>query len=110
MAGDKRIIKKAKSISYTIIIFSQSYLLIYLALTFINRAPTELFAYLSGVSFITFIMFALDKSQAKRENQRIPEKTLWIFALIGGWPGALIAQQSLNINHHKRISYLAYGL
>ncbi|MCX7086466.1 MAG: cold shock and DUF1294 domain-containing protein [Methylococcales bacterium] len=49
-------------------------------------------------SIVTFITYAVDKSAAKNNQWRIPESTLHLFALIGGWPGALIAQRLL---HHK---------
>lgn len=51
-----------------------------------------------GMSILTFGMYAIDKSAAGRGAQRIPENTLHILAVLGGWPGALYAQQLL---HHK---------
>ncbi len=52
------------------------------------------------VSVLTFIAYSLDKQAAKKNDQRIPEKTLHVLALIGGWPGALVAQKMLR---HKTI-------
>lgn len=43
-------------------------------------------------STITFILYALDKSAAKSNRWRIEENTLHLCGLIGGWPGALLAQ------------------
>ncbi len=51
-----------------------------------------LWAYL-GVSVITFVSYAADKQAAKRGAWRTPEQTLHGLALVGGWPGALLAQQ-----------------
>jgi uncharacterized membrane protein YsdA (DUF1294 family)/cold shock CspA family protein len=51
-------------------------------------------AYL-GLSIVTFIAYALDKSAAVRGDWRTPENTLHTLALAGGWPGALLAQQLL---------------
>lgn len=63
-----------------------------------NETPVEvLYAYL-GLSLLTFIVYAKDKSAAQNDNWRIKEDTLHTFSLVGGWPGALIAQQVL---HHK---------
>ncbi len=42
---------------------------------------------------VTFLAYALDKSAARRNAWRVPEKTLHILSLAGGWPGALLAQQ-----------------
>lgn len=50
------------------------------------------------VSLITFFLYWHDKIKAKNDQWRTPEKTLHFFSLIGGWPGALIAQRLL---HHK---------
>ncbi len=50
------------------------------------------------ISFLTFAMYARDKRAAQQDLWRTPEKTLHMLSLLGGWPGALIAQQKL---HHK---------
>jgi uncharacterized membrane protein YsdA (DUF1294 family) len=47
-------------------------------------------------SFITFIAYAIDKSAARNRRWRTKERTLQFFSLIGGWPGALIAQNMLS--------------
>ena len=52
------------------------------------------------ISVITFGIYAIDKYAAKRNTRRTPEKTLHLLALLGGWPGALLAQQLLR---HKTI-------
>ncbi len=52
-------------------------------------------AYLLGVyilmSFIAFIVFAIDKRAAGRGDRRTPERVLHTLELLGGWPGALLA-------------------
>lgn len=48
-----------------------------------------------GVSLVTFLAYALDKSAAVAGRWRTQEKTLHLFSLAGGWPGALLAQQLL---------------
>lgn len=59
--------------------------------------PIILVLYLS-ISLITFLLYRHDKIKAKKHEWRTPEKKLHLFSLIGGWPGALIAQRRL---HHK---------
>lgn len=54
---------------------------------------------LSGVSLITY---ALDKHAARRERRRVPESSLHIIAVLGGWPGAWIAQQLLRHKTRKQ--------
>ena len=66
-----------------------------------NETPVEaLYAYL-GLSLLTFIAYAKDKSAAQNDQWRIREDTLHAFALAGGWPGALIAQQVLRHKSSK---------
>ena len=52
-----------------------------------------LYSVLYGMSVMTFLLYGVDKWAAKREAQRTPENSLQFCALIGGWPGALLAQQ-----------------
>lgn len=44
------------------------------------------------LSVVSFVVYALDKLAAVRGWRRIPEATLHLIALAGGWPGALAAQ------------------
>lgn len=53
-----------------------------------------------GLSLLTFVAYALDKSAARNNTWRTPESTLHLLALAGGWPGALLAQQWLR---HKSV-------
>ncbi|HPU50841.1 MAG TPA: cold shock and DUF1294 domain-containing protein [Burkholderiaceae bacterium] len=48
-----------------------------------------------AASLIAFVVYAVDKSAARRGGQRVPEASLHLLALAGGWPGALLAQQFL---------------
>jgi uncharacterized membrane protein YsdA (DUF1294 family) len=54
------------------------------------------------LSPLTFLMYAKDKSAAKKGGWRTPESTLHLFSLFGGWPGALIAQQKLRHKSKKQ--------
>ena len=53
-----------------------------------------------GMSLLAYFLYAEDKSYAKQGKRRIPEKTLHLVEMMGGWPGAFIAQRNLN---HKSI-------
>ena len=68
----------------------------------LGRCPALLFWAFAGMSFLAFIMYGLDKWAAKREAQRTPENTLQFCALLGGWPGALLAQQVFRHKSRKR--------
>lgn len=57
-------------------------------------SPPVLIAY-CGASIATFLAYAFDKSAAVAGRWRTSEQTLHLFSLVGGWPGALLAQQLL---------------
>ena len=49
-------------------------------------------------------MYAKDKSAAESGNWRTAESTLHILSLLGGWPGAAIAQSFLR-HKSKKLSF-----
>ena len=55
-----------------------------------------------ATSLVTFVMYALDKSTAKAGALRTQESTLHLLALVGGWPGAMIAQQTFRHKTKKQ--------
>ena len=50
------------------------------------------------MSAVAFAMYWIDKRRAVRGDWRISETTLHGIELLGGWPGAWIAQR---VFHHK---------
>lgn len=46
--------------------------------------------YFTVLSLLALIMMKVDKTQAQRHGQRIPEKNLWSVAILGGGIGAYI--------------------
>ena len=63
--------------------------------------PLVLALYMAG-SLLTFVMYAVDKSAARKGAWRTQESTLHLLSLIGGWPGALVAQQKLRHKSKKQ--------
>lgn len=57
-----------------------------------------------GVSVLTYLLYDLDKRAARRGEGRTSERFLHFLELVGGWPGAYLAQCNLR---HKRtkVSY-----
>lgn len=49
----------------------------------------------AGLSALSFSLHALDKRRAGKDAWRIPESTLHAVELLGGWPGAFLAQRIL---------------
>ncbi|HEU4762567.1 MAG TPA: DUF1294 domain-containing protein [Gemmatimonadales bacterium] len=57
--------------------------------------PSWVAALYVGVSVLCFVSYASDKSAARSGRWRMSESALLSLGLIGGWPGAIIAQQVL---------------
>lgn len=67
-----------------------------------------LLVWLAGVNVVTFILYGVDKSRAKKGRWRIPEKTLLILPLLGGSVGGILG---MAVFHHKtRHWYFRWGL
>lgn len=49
--------------------------------------------YLAGINLITFAVYGIDKMRAKKNRWRIPEKTLFLLAIVGGSVGAWMGMQ-----------------
>lgn len=56
---------------------------------------------MGGVSLATFAIYAWDKQRAVKAGGRTPESTLHLLEFLGGWPGALLAQQFLRHKNAK---------
>jgi uncharacterized membrane protein YsdA (DUF1294 family) len=55
-----------------------------------------------AASLVAFAAYGIDKSAARRGAARISEQTLLLLGLVGGWPGALVAQQLFRHKTRKR--------
>ena len=49
--------------------------------------------WLAAANLISFALFGWDKHLAKREKWRVPERTLFLWALLGGAPGAIFGMR-----------------
>ncbi|MCP5079040.1 MAG: DUF1294 domain-containing protein, partial [Psychromonas sp.] len=66
--------------------------------------------YLLFINIVTFFVYAFDKSEARKGNWRVKELTLHLLSLVGGWWGALIAQQFLRHKSIKRSFLVVFAL
>ena len=70
-------------------------------LAFLGKLPIAVFSLYLGASTVAFFVYLFDKSAARNGQWRTPENTLHLLGVIGGWPGALIAQQLLRHKTRK---------
>lgn len=62
------------------------------------------------LSLISFVQYWNDKHSAQKGRWRTPENTLHITELLGGWPGALLAQQVFRHKTRKLSFQLVFWL
>ena len=64
--------------------------------------------YLLAVNLAALVVYGSDKRRARRGRRRVPEKTLFALALLGGSIGAIAG---MHLFHHKtRHWYFRFGL
>jgi uncharacterized membrane protein YsdA (DUF1294 family)/cold shock CspA family protein len=79
---------------------------LYFLLTATGVASLHFGAYYGLMSLVTIAAYSIDKGRAEKHLYRIPEKRLHLLELLGGWPGALLAQ--LFYRHKlQKLSYQA---
>ena len=102
LAGD-RLTKRAKRKHLSLPVIGAA---IFLAIVVVSvleaKIPPLILALYLSVSLFTFIMYAVDKSAARRGAWRTQESTLHLLSIAGGWPGALVAQQKLRHKSKKQ--------
>lgn len=65
-------------------------------------------SYLLVLNVLAFFLMGFDKRQAKSGGRRVPERTLFLAAALGGSVGAIAGMRSF---HHKtRHWYFVWGL
>ncbi len=67
-------------------------------LTALKMLPGAVIALSALLSVAAFVLYRADKSAATRGAWRVSESTLQFVSLLGGWPGALLAQR---VYRHK---------
>lgn len=97
----------ARAVSYLpLVVFIAGYL----AINLVWPLPVWVTVLYVTASILCFIAYARDKAAAAAGRWRIPETTLLLLGLIGGWPGAIVAQQLLRHKTRKARFLSAFWL
>jgi len=83
------------------LLLAAAFLVFVAASVFAGKLPIAIVWTYLAASLVAFIAYALDKSAARNDRWRTKESTLHLFALAGGWPGALAAQRLLRHKSSK---------
>jgi uncharacterized membrane protein YsdA (DUF1294 family)/cold shock CspA family protein len=84
------------------------FVLIVVAGTLAGRLPPVIIVIYGVVSVMTFLLYWLDKSAARRGDWRTQESSLLFIGLVGGWPGAVVAQRILRHKTRKQSFQLVF--
>lgn len=86
---------------------------LFLLMILSSPARFQLGALVLLLSGLVFAMYWFDKRQAGHGGWRVPEANLHMVSLLGGWPGAWLAQQTLRHKTQKttfRVGFLASAM
>jgi uncharacterized membrane protein YsdA (DUF1294 family) len=72
--------------------------------------PRFIAGYLILISAVTYLFYRHDKNRAATGGWRTPESTLHLAELLGGWPGAFLAQRILRHKISKTSYQVKYSL
>jgi uncharacterized membrane protein YsdA (DUF1294 family)/cold shock CspA family protein len=78
--------------------------------TFLSDISPLILAAYFIVSGVTFTVYKSDKFRAVRGKRRTREVTIHFLELIGGWPGALVAQWRYRHKNRKRSYQVTYWM
>ena len=87
------------ALSWTVLAVFAAALLVAVA---VAGLPWWVPAWYGAASLVAIVAYGLDKRAAKRGAPRISESALLTMGFVGGWPGALVAQQLFRHKTRKR--------
>lgn len=83
-------------------IASIAYIIALAILTLVGWLAGFVLLLVSIVNIITYWVYMQDKQAAQRQARRVPENTLHLLAVLGGWPAAYLAQEKLRHKTQKQ--------
>lgn len=109
-AGEQHRIKAAKTASNQSLLWIACFAGVLGASVFLAKLPHYVVAAYALLSVFTFLSYGWDKRKAQSGNSknRTPELHLQLLALLGGWPGAWLAQTYLRHKSQKQSFLVAF--
>jgi uncharacterized membrane protein YsdA (DUF1294 family)/cold shock CspA family protein len=83
------------------LVLTAAFIVLVAGSVFADKLPIAIVWIYLAASLVAFVAYAFDKSAARDDRWRTKESTLHLFALAGGWPGALAAQRLLRHKSSK---------
>lgn len=90
------------------LVFAGVFVVLLAVFALAGRLPAVLPGIYLAASLVAFAAYALDKSAARNNRWRTRETTLHMLGVLGGWPGALVAQRYLRHKSKKRSFQLVF--
>ena len=87
-----------------------AFALAYAVVAVVRGVPSWVHLLYAGASALCFAFYAVDKAAARAGRDRISESMLLSLGFIGGWPGALVAQQVFRHKTVKRLFRVRFWL
>ena len=97
-----QLVSKPHSSLHPITIVIGVYVLFLLVAIGVKALPSWLLLYSLLINALCYWQYTQDKSAAQQNQRRVPEQTLHLLSLIGGWPAAWFAQQKLRHKTQKQ--------
>lgn len=90
--------RRSGTFSYIVLV---AFAVFFVVATLLWALPIWVLGLYLVASLAAFCVYAIDKSAAKAGGWRVPESTLHLLGVLGGWPGAIIAQQTMRHKTQK---------
>ena len=99
---EKRVKTHAKPIHTFSLYLAWGFFIVLVLSYLLAKTSASIIIVYAVLSLLSYLVYAWDKSSAKKGRWRTSESTLHLLALAGGWPGAAIAQQHLRHKSQKK--------
>ncbi|MHA3080341.1 DUF1294 domain-containing protein [Acinetobacter sp. ANC 5502] len=97
-----QLVSKPHASLHPITIVIGVYALFLLVAIGLKALPSWLLLYSLLINALCYWQYTQDKTAAQQNQRRVPEQTLHLLSLLGGWPAAWFAQQKLRHKTQKQ--------